>query len=98
MAGNRKTTLLGVIYDRIELGLWSSLIAGLIFFALFIAPGIPAAQRRNEAERLAQFERQCEAYCARWGVPRGTHRFSDCMSDLRQFRESIANQLASEEF
>ncbi len=49
MRAGRTSTLLAQLYDHVELALWASLVAGLVVFALFVVPGIPAAQQRNEA-------------------------------------------------
>ena len=63
-----------------------------------VAPGIPAAQHRSEAERLAAFEHECEFYCTKWGLQHGTSRYSSCVSDLHQFRTSVLKQLAADDF
>ena len=98
MSGGGKTTLLGRVYDHVELGLWAMLVAGLIVFVAFVAPGIPAAQQRSAAERQAAFEHECDFYCARWGMGPGTRGYSKCASDLHQFRESVVKQLAADDF
>jgi hypothetical protein len=97
MAVGRTSTLLGRLYEHIELALWASLIAALVVFALFVLPGIPAAQQRAEAAQAAAFERECDFYCARWGMPAGTRRHAQCMSDLRQFRANVVKALAEDD-
>ena len=97
MRAGRTSTLLAQLYDHVELALWASLVAGLIVFALFVVPGIPAAQQRSEAVQAAAFERQCDFYCTRWGMPAGTPRHAQCMSDLGQFRASVVKTLAEDE-
>ena len=94
----QKAALHTTIYDHIEIALWACLAAGLALFAIFVAPGIPAAQQRNESERIANFERECDFYCTKWGLQHGTIRYSTCVSDLHQFRESLLKQVAAEEF
>jgi hypothetical protein len=94
----QKATLLGLIYDHVELALWASLVAGVAIFAVFVAPGIPAAQQRSEAERLAALEHEIEFYCTKWGLQYGTKRYSACVSDLHQFRTSVLKQVADDEF
>ena len=90
--------LVGRIYDGIELALWASLIAGLVVFALFIVPGIPAAQQHAAAARAAEFERECDFYCSKWGMPAGTSRHDRCMSDLKQFSRAVIKRLQEEDF
>jgi len=85
--------VVGRIYDAIELALWASLIAGLVVFALFVVPGMPAAQQRSAAARAAEFEHACDFYCSKWGMPSGTHRHEQCMADLKQFSRAIAKRL-----
>ena len=94
----QKATLIGRIYDHVEIALWASLVAAVGAFAVFVAPGLPAAQQRSEAERAAAFEQECEFYCTKWGLQRGTRRYSDCVSDLHQFRTSVVRQLAADDF
>lgn len=94
----QKATLIGRIYDHVEIALWASLVAGVAVFAVFVVPGLPAAHQRSEAERLAAFEHECEFYCTKWGLTQGTPRYSACLSDLRQFRTSVVNQLAADSF
>jgi hypothetical protein len=93
-----KATLLGRIYDHVELALWASLVAVVALFAVFVAPSIPAAQQRSEAERVAAFEHECDFYCTKWGLKQGTRRYSACISDLHQFRASVVKQLAADDF
>jgi len=97
MRAGRTSALLDRLYEHVELAMWASLVAGLIVFALFVVPGIPAAQHRIEVARSAAFEHQCDFYCARWGMPAGTPRHAQCMTDLRQFRESVVKTLAEDE-
>jgi hypothetical protein len=94
----QKVTLLGRIYDHVELALWASLVAGVAVFAVFVVPGIPAAQQRSEAERLAAFEHECQFYCTKWGLQHGTPRYAACISDLHQFRTSVVKQIAADDF
>jgi hypothetical protein len=94
----QKTTLLVVIYDYVETGLWAVLAAGVAFFAIFVAPGLPEVQQRSEAERIAAFERQCEFYCTKWGLQHGTRPYSTCVSDLHQFRDALVTQLSGDSF
>jgi len=94
----QKARLLGRLYDHVELALWASLIAGVAVFAVFVVPGLPAAQQRSAAERLAAFEQECQFYCTKWGLERGTRGYATCVSDLHQFRTSVVKQLAADDF
>ena len=93
MSDNDIWPIVGRIYDGIELALWAGLIAGLVVFALFIVPGLPAVQQRSAAAQAAAFEHECDFYCSKWGMPAGTGRHDRCMSDLKQFSRTITKRL-----
>ncbi|HEV2629181.1 MAG TPA: hypothetical protein VGV41_11095 [Pseudolabrys sp.] len=97
MNDDRIWPLVGRIYDGIELALWASLIAGLVVFALFILPGIPAAQQRNAAARAAAFEHECDFYCSKWGMPADTRQHARCMSDLKQFSRAVIKRIEDDD-
>lgn len=97
MNDQRNWPRVGRIYDAIELALWASLIAGLFVFALFIVPGIPAAQQRSAAARAAAFEHECEFYCSKWGMPAGSRRHEGCISDLKQFSRAVIKRIEEDD-
>jgi len=72
------------------------LLTGVLFFVVFVAPGISAVQRRAAAAEAAQFISQCSQYCEKWGLPRGSLRHTECMQDLKQFRAEIEAKMDDE--
>jgi len=81
------------LHSEIECALWAMLFVGVLFFAVFVAPGIPEAQRRAAAADAEQFISRCSQYCEKWGLARGSMRHSECMRDLNQFRAEIEKGL-----
>jgi hypothetical protein len=81
------------LHSEIECALWATLLTGVLFFVLFVAPEIPAAQRRAAAAEAVQFISQCSQYCEKWGLPRGSRRHTECMQDLKQFRAEIETKM-----
>lgn len=81
------------LHSEIECALWAILFAGMLFFAVFVAPGIPEAQRRAAAADAAQFTATCSQYCEKWGLARGSLRHSECVQDLNRFRADIEKRL-----
>lgn len=69
------------------------LFTGMLFFAVFVAPGIPEAQRRAAAADAEQFISRCSEYCEKWGLARGSARHTECMQDLKQFRTEIEKKI-----
>jgi len=84
------------LHFEIQCALWAILLTGALFFAVLVAPGIPAAQRRAAAAETAQFISQCSQYCEKWGLPRGSLRHTECMQDLKQFRAEIEAKMNDE--
>jgi hypothetical protein len=94
-AGRLKGHLVRLHFE-IQCALWAMLLTSVLFFAVFVAPGIPAAQRRAAAAEAAQFMSQCSQYCEKWGLPRGSLRHAECVQDLKQFRANIEAKLDNE--
>lgn len=77
------------LHSEIQCALWAMLLTGALFFAVFVAPEIPAIQRRAAAAEAAQFMSHCSQYCEKWGLARGSLRHAECMQDLKKFRAEI---------
>lgn len=84
------------LHSEVECALWAILLAGVLFFVVFVAPGIPAAQRHAAAAETVKFISQCSRYCEKWGLPRGSHRHAACMQDLKKFRAEIEAKIDDE--
>lgn len=84
------------LHFEIQCALWAMLLTGILFFAVFVAPGIPAAQQRAAAAEAAQFMSQCSQYCEKWGLARGSLRHAECVQDLKQFRADIEAKIDDE--
>lgn len=88
--------LLRAVYHEVHLALWATAIASLIYFAAFVAPKAPELRAKAEWHRLQKIAAENESYCAKWQMGPGTAMHHDCLSDLRQLRADIKNELAAE--
>ena len=93
MRTGRLKSFLVRLHSEVECALWATLLTGILFFVVVVAPGIPAAQRRAAAAEAVQFISQCSQYCEKWGLPRGSLRHTECMQDLKQFRAEIETKV-----
>jgi hypothetical protein len=89
-------TIAGKVYDHVNMALWASLCAVIIFFVLFVAPNVSAYNAEYETDRATQHEIEHDFYCRRWGMLPGTTRYGRCKSDLGQFRRSVEQQVSEE--
>lgn len=96
MRTGRLKAYLARLHFEIECALWAMLLTGVLFFVVFVAPGIPAAQRRAAAAEAVQFISQCSQYCETWGLARGSLQHAVCMQDLKQFRAAIEAKVGDE--
>lgn len=84
--------LVSRVYDEVHLALWAILMAGLIYFAVFVAPKLPEFQAAAERLRLHDIANENEAYCAKWGMGAGTPVHNECLEDLQELRAHIERQ------
>jgi hypothetical protein len=91
---NGTLALVQSIYDYVNLALWATLVAFVVFFLAFIAPGLPAAAARAERLRIQEIAQENEGYCAKWQMGLGTKMHDQCISDLQELRWKIQDRLA----
>ena len=96
MSTSRTMTVVGKVYDNIELALWAILLAFTIWFAAFVAPNLPEATRSAASARAAMTAADNGAYCERWGMKRGTREHGLCVADLYELRRKIEQEFADE--
>ena len=85
-------------YNEVELALWASLVAFVIFFCAFILPGMPAGIEKAQRERDREVAEENIAYCTKWGKESGTHEHVLCTIDLQELRANIQKRLAEAPF
>lgn len=76
-------------YDQVEVALWASLVACLIFFAVYVLPHVPEHREYQQALTSQELERENAYYCKRWNFVPSTREYDLCMSDLQTFRRAV---------
>jgi hypothetical protein len=89
-------TIVGKVYDKVELALWAALVACTIYFVGFVAPNLPEAARSAASVRAFKTAEDNGAYCEKWGMKRGTRAHALCAADLYELRKKIEQELADE--
>ena len=95
MGATNVRALLARLHFEINCALWAALLTGIVFFIMFVAPDMPAAQRSAAAAEEAQFISACSSYCEEWGFAPGSLKHFECMQDLKQFRSNLEIKLAN---
>ena len=84
------------VYHHVEIGLWATLVAYVIFFLTFVIPNVSKAVSRAERLRTQEIAAEHKLYCEKWGMMEGTHAHTLCTLDLQEFRRKIERRVASE--
>lgn len=77
------------VYDTVHTALWATLLAGVIFFCLFVLPKLPQLQAQAELKRAVEIAAENRVYCEKWGFAAGTHEHTMCTVDLQHLRKKI---------
>jgi hypothetical protein len=96
MKSNGTLALVQSIYDYVQLALWATLAAFVVFFLAFIAPRLPEAAARAEALRIQEIAKENEGYCAKWQMGPGTKMHDQCIFDLQELRANVQNRFADQ--
>jgi hypothetical protein len=96
MKSNSTLAVVQSIYDNVNLALWATLAASVVFFLAFVAPRLPEAAARAEALRVQEIARENDGYCAKWQMRLGTRMHDQCLLDLQELRGKIRDRIAAQ--
>jgi hypothetical protein len=96
MVSKNSWVRINAIYDNVHLVLWASLISFLVYFAVVVAPNIPAAQARYQILQVQQIAAEHEFYCDKWGMGAPTQAHDQCILDLQAFRAKVERRIIDE--
>ncbi len=97
MESNDTLALARSIYHNVHLALWATLVAFVLYFLAFVAPGLPEAAARAERLRIQEIAAEHEQYCAKWQMGLGTKMHNQCILDLQEFRAKVEKRIADEQ-
>lgn len=72
MKFERAWRIVSRIHDNVEMGLWATLLAAVVFFVAFDVPKLHEAHAQAEALRAEEIAAENRAYCEKWGTPTRT--------------------------
>ncbi len=93
---NRLMTMTAIrrLYDFVERVLWASLVAFVLYVAIFLLPHLAENARRAESIRALNVAAENRAFCEKMGMKQRTHEYLLCTMDLQQLREKIRQEYA----
>lgn len=86
------------VYDTVHLALWSGLVAFVIWFCVFVLPGMALLQAEAQAKLILEQAADDRHYCTKWGFAPGTQKHAACILDLEEFRTKIYRRVSDEMF
>jgi hypothetical protein len=81
------------IYDNVHAALWATLLVFVLYFAVFVAPTLPAARARAESQRVLEISAEHDFYCEKWKMGPGTQAYPQCILDLQAFSASVEKRI-----
>jgi hypothetical protein len=93
---NSTLAIVQSIYKNVNLALWATLVAFVVFFLAFVAPRLPEAAARAEALRIQEIAQENDGYCAKWQMGLGTKMHDQCLLDLQELRGKIRDRIAAQ--
>ena len=86
----------GRVYDDVEIALWATLFAFVIYFIAFIIPKLPEVRAQTERVRVQEIAAENAFYCQKLGVKVGTDKHKQCLLDLEEFRLKVEKRIYDE--
>jgi len=84
------------IYDNIEIAMWSTLFAFVIYFITLVLPGLPEIQAQIARTRAEEIRAENASLCEKLGIKTGTDKYNRCLLDVGEFRFNVEKRLSDE--
>jgi hypothetical protein len=83
----------GRLYINVEVALWATLLAFVIYFIVFINPKMHEIWAQNERVRVQEIAAESSLYCEKFGMKVGTENYRQCLLDLGEFRMKVEQRI-----
>ena len=96
MKPTRIREIVSHVYDNVELALWATLIAFVIYFITFTFPKMPEIQAQNARIRAEKIAAENTSLCEKLSIKRGTDGYDQCLLDVGEFRWKVEKRIYDE--
>ena len=86
----------GRVYDNVEIALWATFLAFVIYFIAFIIPKLPEIRAQTERVRIQEIAAENAFYCEKLGMKVGSDKHEQCLLDLGEFRLKVEKRIYDE--
>src|SRR5262245_60729157 len=89
MKSSKTREIVSRVYDHVEIALWATLFAFVIYFIVFTMPNVAETQAQRERIRMQENAIQDAAFCEKLDIKRGNTKYDQCLLDMGQFRFNV---------
>ena len=84
------------LYDNVEIGLWATLLAGVVFLVVFVIPALPTIRSQYQRVRAQQIADENSFFCRKLNKKVGTPAYDECLLVLGDFRLKVEQRIYDE--
>jgi|SRR5689334_15039479 hypothetical protein len=77
------------VHRNVEVALWATLLAFVIYTMIFVLPRIPEINALNASIRAQEISAENARLCEKLSIERGTDRYNRCLLDVGEFRHTV---------
>jgi len=96
MKATRIREIVSHVYENVELALWATLIAFVIYFFTFAFPKMHEIQAQNARIRAEEIAAENTSLCEKLSIKRGTDAYAQCLLDVGEFRWKVETRIYNE--
>jgi hypothetical protein len=89
MKPNKVWETISRVYDNVHAALWATLLAAVIYFAIFVLPKVPAMREQYQRDRAQEIADENALYCKKLNMKGGTAAYNECLLILGDFRAKV---------
>jgi len=84
------------IHHNVELALWATLIAFVIYLIAFVLPNMAEIQGQYAAVRMLEVSSENAELCEKLSIKRGTDSYNQCLLAVGKFRSKVEKRAYDE--
>jgi hypothetical protein len=84
------------IHRNVELALWATLFAVVIYLTIFVLPKLPEIHAHNAIVRVQEISAESAWLCEKLNIKRGSDRYNQCLLDVGEFRGKVERRAYDE--
>jgi hypothetical protein len=96
MKPNKVWETIGRVYDNVHAALWATLLAAVIYFAIFVLPMVPSMREQYQRVRAQEIAEENALYCKKLNMKVGTAAYNECLLILGDFRVKVEQRIYNE--